>query len=136
MQFHVWDRKSLGYFMARSALGMEKAASEWAAESANRSIRYSNVEMIFPGSMKLRAPNFIDNAHMTDLGQKRTAEFFAGYILETDLKMPFDTAAFVQSLAAEAAKAVGETAPAKYAYSPPAQLQTESIDGQAQSWKA
>lgn len=119
---------TLGYFMARSALRMEKAANEWAAESANRSIRYSNVEMIFPSSEKLRAPNFIDNAHMTDMGQKSTAEFFAGYILETDLKIPFDAAAFVQSLAARAAKAVGEVIP-KYAYSPPAQLPTEPMGG-------
>jgi hypothetical protein len=118
--------QALGYFMARSALHLEKVASEWAAESTNRSIRYTNVETIFPGSTKLRAPNFIDNAHLNDLGQKGIAEFFAGYVLETDLKMPVDAPAFVQALAAKAAEAVGETVP-RYAYSPPAQTPSEPI---------
>jgi hypothetical protein len=118
--------QALGYFMARSALSMEKAASEWAAESTNRSIRYSNVETIFPSGIKLRAANFIDNAHLNDLGQNAVAEFFAGYILETDLKIPVDTPAFVRSLAAKAAKAASEIAP-KYEYSPPPQTPTESM---------
>jgi hypothetical protein len=121
--------QSLGYFMARSALRMEKVASEWAAESTNRSIRYRNVETIFPGSAKLRAPNFIDNAHMSDLGQRRTAEYFAGYILETDLKVPFNPAAFVQSVQTEAVTAGGEVAPATYAYSPLAAPQAKPVGG-------
>lgn len=118
----------LSYFMARSALRLEKAASEWAAQSTTRSIRYSNVDIAFPGSARLREPNFIDNVHLTDLGQKRTAELFAGYILETDLKIPFSPAAFAQAVTAEATKAAGELPPSKFAYSPPAQV-TPPIGG-------
>lgn len=92
---------SLGYFMARSALQMEQIAPQWSGESRQRSIRYTNTEMIFPSTYDLRLPNFIDNAHMTDLGQRRVAEYFAGFILETDLKVPFDVKVFAEASEAQ-----------------------------------
>jgi len=92
---------SLGYFMARSALQMEQIAPQWSGEARHRTIRYANTEMIFPSVYDFRLSNFIDNAHMTDLGQRRVAEYFAGFILETDLGVPFDVRAFAESIEAQ-----------------------------------
>jgi len=64
---------TLGYFMGRSALRLEQAVATWSAESKNRDIVYTNAEMVFPGGQGLRLPYFIDNAHMSDLGQRRIA---------------------------------------------------------------
>ena len=98
---------SLGYFLGRAALQMEQIAPRWAAESKSRSIRYVNTEMVFPNNYDLRLPNFVDNAHLSDRGQKRLAEYFAGFILEADLNVPFDVGNFAKSTRAEAVKAGG-----------------------------
>jgi lysophospholipase L1-like esterase len=84
------DLPALGYFMARSALHLEQAVAEWSARPSDRHVLYTNVEGLFPDRYGMRLPNFIDNAHLTDLGQRRIAEFFAGYILNADLGVPFD----------------------------------------------
>src|SRR5262249_52638892 len=42
--------ETFGYFMARSALRLGQVATEWSAESKDRSVLYANVEMVFPGS--------------------------------------------------------------------------------------
>jgi hypothetical protein len=60
--------------------------------------------MLFPGRYGMRLANFIDNAHLTDLGQRRVAEFFAGYILKTDLGLPFDPAQASASVLADSIK--------------------------------
>ena len=44
---------------------------------------------------------------MSDLGQRKTAEYLAGYILQSDLMMPFDPARFAASVSAEANKLRG-----------------------------
>jgi hypothetical protein len=109
--------QSLGYFMARSAIRLDQAVAAWSTESPNRSVLYTNVEMLFPDAYGMRLPNFIDNAHLTDVGQRRIAEFFAGYILRTDLDMPFDPARFAESVLADtislrvAGAAAGDDAP-------------------------
>jgi hypothetical protein len=109
---------SLGYFLARSALRLEKMVPAWNAESSQRSIRYANTEMILPGAFAMRVANFVDNAHMSDLGQRKVAEYFAGYILETDLKVSFDAAAFARAAHEEALEAYWPRA-ARFAYSLP-----------------
>jgi hypothetical protein len=95
------DLPTLGYFIARSALRLEQAVAQWSARPADRSVLYTNVERLFPNRYGMRLPNFIDNAHLTDLGQRRIAEFFAGYILRTDLGMPFDPAQASDSVLAD-----------------------------------
>jgi hypothetical protein len=92
---------TLGYFMARSASHLEQAASVWSAQASNRSVLYTNVEMLFPNRYGMRLPNFIDNAHLTDLGQQHIAELFAAQILQTDLGMPFDAARLAESVLAD-----------------------------------
>jgi hypothetical protein len=81
---------TLGYFMARSALRQEQSVAEWSTHPSNRKVLYTNVEMLFSNLFGIRLPYFIDNAHLSDLGHRRIAEFFAGYILRTDLGIPFD----------------------------------------------
>jgi hypothetical protein len=92
---------TLGYFMARSALRLEHAVSEWSTESPNRTALYTNVEMLFPRQYGMRLPDFIDNAHLSDLGQRRIAEFFAGYILRADLGVPFDPSHYAETVLAD-----------------------------------
>lgn len=97
--------QALGYFMGRAALRLGQAASEWAAEAkGSRSITYVNPEMLFPGDYTHRVVNFIDNAHMSDSGQRRLAEYFAGYILKTDVNAPFNPAELAAAVHAEAIK--------------------------------
>lgn len=110
--------QALGYFAARAALRLEQVAAEWSAPSKERSIVYTNTEMVLPLDHDQRVPNFIDNAHMSDLGQHRVAQLFAGYILQSDLKMPFDPAALAKAVNAEAAKVEGASH-VQYPYSPP-----------------
>ena len=119
---------SVGYFMARSALRLGPAAAAWSAESRERSISYANTEMVFPAAYRLRRPYFIDNAHMNDLGQQRIAEYFAGYILQTDLKEPFDPAKFVETVRVEDMKANGLARPT-YQYSAPSEPPTKAVAG-------
>jgi lysophospholipase L1-like esterase len=95
------DLPTLGYFLGRSALRLEQAVAEWSARPAGRSVLYTNVEMLLPSRYGMRLPNFIDNVHLTDLGQRRVAEFFAGYILRTDLGLPFDPARASESVLAD-----------------------------------
>ena len=96
--------QALGYFMGRSALRMEEAAAEWSSEAKARSILYANPEMLFPSELKLRELHFVDNAHMSDLGQHQLGEYFAGYILKTDLNMPFDPRELSAAVRAEATR--------------------------------
>jgi hypothetical protein len=81
---------------------------------------------VFPGGQGLRLPYFIDNAHMSDLGQRRMAEYFAGYILQSDLKMSFDPAKFAEIVRAEAAKLRG---PVEHQYSPPSAPTAKAVGG-------
>jgi hypothetical protein len=92
---------TLGYFMARSALRLEQAVAAWSAQPSNRSVLYTNVEMLFPNLYGMRLPNFIDNSHLSDLGQRRIAEFFAAYILRTDLGVQFDSVQLSESVLAD-----------------------------------
>lgn len=93
--------QALGFFTGGAALELQKAVARWAAESKARSIPYANTEMVLPPELEQRQPNFIDNAHMSDLGQQRITGFFARKILNTDLGMPFDRAAYVEAVYAE-----------------------------------
>lgn len=96
------DVHPLGYFMPRSALALERRVAEWSAASAERRLLYANVEMLFPDRYANRLPFFIDNVHMNDRGQRRTAEYFAGHILRADLGIDFDPASLAAVVAAEA----------------------------------
>lgn len=89
---------TLGYFMARSAMALEDAASIWDSEDLDRRVLYANAEMAMPFDVKLRTPHFIDNAHMTDLGQLRTAEYFARLILKHDLGVPYDKVEYARNV--------------------------------------
>lgn len=93
--------RALGYFIGRSAMALEEVVPRWSSESSGRSIRYANTEMVFPQVRAQRVPGFVDNAHMSDLGQRLVAQYFAGLVLETDLKTPFDVAAFARRAQAE-----------------------------------
>jgi hypothetical protein len=117
---------TLGYFMGRSALRLEQAVATWSAESKIRDIVYANAEMVFPGGQSLRMPYFIDNAHMSDLGQRRIAEYFAGYILQSDLKISFDPAKFASIVLAEAAELRG---PVEHQYSPRSAPPAKAVGG-------
>ncbi|MFZ0693967.1 MAG: SGNH/GDSL hydrolase family protein, partial [Alphaproteobacteria bacterium] len=126
----------VGYFMARSALRMEQAAAEWSKRFENRTILYFNAEMAFPYEPRLRRPQFIDSAHMSDFGQRHVAEYFAGFILEKDLGVPFDPAAQAAAVRAETLDLMGTSAAdssvttqiVKYDYSaPPAELPGTSV---------
>lgn len=96
------DVHPLGYFMPRSALALERRVAEWSTASAGRRVLYTNVEMLFPDRYDNRLPFFIDNVHMSDLGQRRIAEYFAGYILDADLGIDFAPASLAAIVAAEA----------------------------------
>ena len=95
------NSQALGYFMARSAMRSDQAVASSSAGSPNRSVLYTNVEMLFPALYGMRLPNFIDNAHLSDIGQRRIAEFFAGYILRIDLGAPFNPAQSAESVLAD-----------------------------------
>jgi lysophospholipase L1-like esterase len=110
--------QALGYFLARSALRLDQAAQKWLADSKTRSIRYANTEMLFPASLSQRLPNFVDNAHMSDLGQRRVAEYFAGYILEVDMSLSFSPAALATNVRTEAFEAYWPQAQ-RFPYQPP-----------------
>lgn len=86
----------LGYFMARSALRLTELATEAQATDASRQIIYRNTEAALPLSLKLRERYFIDNAHMSDLGQDLIAEFFAENILAAERGVPFDFVSFAK----------------------------------------
>jgi hypothetical protein len=93
----------LGYFMARSALRMiDFVAAEQKADPS-RHIFYRNVEGALPYEDKLRIQFFIDNAHFSDLGHDRVAEFFAANILAAERGTSFDFAAFAKRSAEIAA---------------------------------
>lgn len=79
----------LGYFIARSALSLERQVGTWATTAHNRALLYANVETLFPERYDERFPFFIDNVHMNDVGQKHVAELYAGLILQADLGTPF-----------------------------------------------
>ena len=96
------DVHPLGYFMPRSALALERKVAEWSPASPERRMLYANVEMLFPDTYGNRLPFFIDNVHMSDRGQRRIAEYFAGHILRADLGIDFDPASLAASVAAEA----------------------------------
>jgi hypothetical protein len=92
----------LAYFIARSALGLERQIGRWATAAPNRALLYANVETLFPERYHERFPFFIDNVHMSDMGQKRVAELYAGLILQTDLGVPFTLAALSSAVKNEA----------------------------------
>jgi lysophospholipase L1-like esterase len=117
--------QTLGYYMARSAMRLEEVVTKWSAEAKNRSILYANAEMIFSGGHGLRSPNFVDSVHLTDLGQRRIGEYFAGYILQSDLNIPFDAPKFAESVRAETMN------PGKVAerYSPPPGPAAKPVEG-------
>jgi hypothetical protein len=117
--------QSLGYFMGRSALRLEEVVSRWSADSKGRTVLYANTEMVFPGGFSLRVPHFIDNAHMSDLGQRRIAEYFAGYILQADAGVPFDATKFAETVRREALK----LGAAVDLYAPPPGPPGKPIDG-------
>lgn len=100
--------QTLGYFMGRSAIALEGAAAEWDAESDRRSVSYLNAEYAMPLEPHLRKPHFIDNAHMTDLGQRMTAELFAEHILEKDTDRPFDAAQRYRDMHRQAVRSSAE----------------------------
>jgi hypothetical protein len=95
---------SLGYFIARSALHLEQKTVEWATASPSRTLLYANVETLFPERYWERVPYFIDNVHTNDIGQRRIAEYFAGYILRADVGLPFDPARLASAVKSDAAK--------------------------------
>jgi len=107
---HSVSAEALAYFIGRSAMALEGIVPAWTAGSAGRSIRYANTEMVFPQDDPQRVPGFVDNAHMSDLGQRQIAQYFAGFVLETDLQIPFDVAAFARQAQAEA-RAAAEKLP-------------------------
>lgn len=125
---HSVAGQALGYFSARAALELEKTVARWVTQSRTRSILFANTEMVLPPEPEQRQPNFIDNAHMSDLGQRRIAGFFAGEILERDLGTPFDPAAYVEEVYAEAARQQDLPAVA-FQYSPPPQPSTATTAG-------
>ena len=49
---------------------------------------YANAETLFPSDYASRLPFFVDNVHLSDQGQRRIAEYFAGYILHADQGTP------------------------------------------------
>jgi lysophospholipase L1-like esterase len=94
-----------GYFFARSALRMIDFAADAQAKDPARKIFYRNIEGALPYSDDLRRPFFVDNAHLSDLGQDRVAEFFADSILAAERGTTFDFAAFAKRSADIAAAA-------------------------------
>jgi hypothetical protein len=123
------DIHPLGYFMPRSALALERKVAEWSAASAERRMLYANVEMLFPDSYANPLPFFVDNVHLNDRGQRRTAEYFAGYILRADLGIDFDPASLAATVAAEADDTRRRQPPSK----PPPKPSHASDRPQAQS---
>lgn len=101
--------QALGYFSARAAVELERSVSEWAKKSTQRSIQFASTEMVFPSEYTQRLPNFVDNAHMSDLGQRRIAEFFGGQILKTDLNSQFNTVDYVRKIRDESVRSSGPT---------------------------
>lgn len=93
----------LGYFMARSAIRLVEFAADAQQADPARRIIYRNVEGALPYDAKLREQFFIDNAHFSDLGHDRVAEFFADNILAAERGMAFDFAAFAERSAQIAA---------------------------------
>jgi hypothetical protein len=98
------DSPTLGYFMARSALRLEQSVADWSVHPSSRKVLYTNVEELFPNLYGVRLPYFIDNAHLSDLGHRRIAEFFADQILQTDLGLPFDPLRSRKSVLADTTK--------------------------------
>jgi hypothetical protein len=85
-----------GYFFARSALRLMDLAAEAQKAEPSRRIMYQNAEGALPYDDKSRIQFFIDNAHLSDLGQDRIGEFLAEMILAAERGTPFDFAAFAK----------------------------------------
>jgi hypothetical protein len=85
-----------GYFFARSALSLIDFAADAQKADATRRIMYQNVEAALPYDDPSRVQFFIDNAHLSDLGQDRIGEFFAEMIIAAEHGTTFDFAAFAK----------------------------------------
>ena len=86
----------LGYFIGRSALSLVDFAAAAQKSDRSRKIMYLNTEAVFPMLPEQRHLYFVDNAHLSDLGQERVGEFFADAILSAERGKSFDYAAFVE----------------------------------------
>lgn len=102
MQAHGADKgggqvasQLLGYFMARSAIKLKELVDTEQALDPSRKIIFTNVEFAMPLPEELRKPFFIDNAHMSDLGQERCGELFADIILKAEKSVKFDYGDFI-----------------------------------------
>ena len=96
-----------GYFFGRSALRLIDFAADAQKADPSRHILYQNVEGALPYDDKSRVQFFIDNAHLSDLGHDRIAEFLADNILAAEQGAPFDFAAFAKRSAGLAAPQSG-----------------------------
>ncbi len=88
--------QSLGYFMARSALKLNDLVADRQVLDRSRHVFYVNTEWSMPMPEELRKPFFVDNAHLSDLGQDRVGELFAEVILSLESGKKFDYATFVR----------------------------------------
>jgi hypothetical protein len=104
MRLHHQDRcgnlitpEVLGYFMARSSIKLKELVDAEQGVDPKRKLMYVNVEAAIPLGKEPREPFFLDNTHMTDLGQERVGEFYADIILSAERGEKFDYAAFIKS---------------------------------------
>ncbi|HVZ23109.1 MAG TPA: SGNH/GDSL hydrolase family protein [Vicinamibacterales bacterium] len=86
----------LGYFLGKSAVRLEAMMSAAQAADPSRRLLYYNTESAMPLDPETRRPFFIDNAHMSDLGQDRIGEFLADVVLSSERGESFDYQGFVQ----------------------------------------
>ncbi len=85
------------YFMARSSIKLKDLVDAEQRLDTGRKLKYVNVEAAIPLEGRRRVSFFMDNAHLTDLGQERVGEFYAEIILSAERGEPFDYDAFIRN---------------------------------------
>jgi len=93
--------KHLGYFIASSSVKLESTIKNWNHEEKSNRIIFANTEMAFPYNDEIRINHFIDNAHMSDLGQKKIAQYYSQFILNKDIGINFDPAIYASNIKSE-----------------------------------
>jgi hypothetical protein len=63
--------QALGYFMARTSDRLKTRVESCQTTDPKRHLMYINAGIAMPFDVEQRKPFFIDNAHMSDMGQDR-----------------------------------------------------------------
>ena len=76
--------QTLAYMLNKAQLELPGLTDELDERSKNRRVVFTNAEWAMPIEIEKRQKYFVDNAHMSDIGQEIIGQFLANHILATD----------------------------------------------------